>query len=85
MNKKIPRGFEDEDVPVPSWVIDEQETRRAFQQAEDDFRIRSFALDMAVTVLPSLTSMADNEDTKFRTLRRAEAEFEKILRGENES
>jgi hypothetical protein len=50
--------------------------------AEDDLRIRMFALDMAVTALPNLVTMADSQDTKFRTIRDASAEFEKILRGD---
>lgn len=51
-------------------------------KAEDDLRIRMFALDMAVTALPSLSSVADSEDTKFRMIHRAAVEFEKILRAE---
>jgi len=58
----------------PAWYAAERER-------EDDFRIKMFALDMAVQALPTLSSSVDSEDTKFFTLRRAAAEFEKILRG----
>lgn len=54
-------------------------------KAEDDLRIRMFALDMAVTALPSLASSIDSEDTKLHLVRRASGEFEKILRGEPSS
>ncbi len=54
----------------------------ARMDAEDDLRIRMFALDMAVTALPNLVTMADSPDTKFRVISHASAEFEKILRGD---
>jgi hypothetical protein len=71
-----------EDLTEDAWAPFPDEDRL---RAEDDLRIRMFALDMAVTVLPTITSMADSEDTKFRTLRRASVEFEKILRGQTGS
>lgn len=82
MGQKIPTDFGDEGE-VPSWVLTEQDDRREAELREFELRIRMFALDMAVQALPSLTSEIDPEATKLATLRRAESEFEKILRGEN--
>lgn len=67
--------FSEEFHENPAWYAAEK-------QREDDLRIKMFALDMAVTALPSLASSIDSEDTKFFTLRRAAAEFEAYLKGE---
>ena len=77
MNEKIETDF--------SWD-DEAGSRLALSrmQEEDTLRIRMFALDMAVTALPSLVS-SDIEEVKLSTVRHAATEFEKYLRGETQS
>lgn len=77
MTEKFEAELSAEDAVSWSGRLDAQEVR------EWDLRIRMVALDQAVAVLPTLSSAADSEDTKFRTLRRAAAEFEKILKGES--
>lgn len=67
---------EDDWSPYPN-----QDEMSARVQAEDDLRVRMFALDMAVTALPTLSHSIDSEDTKLEIVRRASVEFEKILRG----
>ena len=62
-----------------------QDDINARVRAEDDLRVRMFALDMAVTALPHLTSSIETEDMKLSTVRRASIEFEKILRGQTGS
>lgn len=51
-------------------------------KAEEDQRIRMFALDMAVQAMPSLVSPTDNEEYKLSVTRRAAERFEAYLRGE---
>lgn len=70
------------DFSEPAWVGDEVARNRAAQQAEYDLHIRQFALDMAVTALPSLTSEIDTLTMKFGVLEQACVRFEAILRGD---
>lgn len=54
----------------------------AMRKAEDDLRIRMFALDMAVTALPNLITAVEDLNLKLDTVRLAAEQFEKILRGD---
>jgi len=85
MDEKIPADFGNEGDSVRDDEWAPYRSRAAYQNSEErefDLRVRMCALDMAVQALPTLSSVADFESMKFETLRRAAAEFEKILRGE---
>jgi PAS domain-containing protein len=85
MGEKIPSRISasiDSEPAPPAWFVDDRQELTDRLKVEDDLRIRMAALDMAVAALPHLVSIADNEEMKFRIIRRASAEFEKILRGE---
>jgi hypothetical protein len=70
------------DLTEDEWAPYNSPDDAARLRAEDDLRIRMFALDMAVTALPSLSSKLEPEEYKLGVIRRAAAEFEKILRGD---
>jgi len=70
------------DLSDDEWAPYRAPEDRARLKAEDDLRIRMFALDMAVTALPTLSSGIESEDFRLLTVRKAAVEFEKILRGE---
>lgn len=67
---------------TPKWVADEVDAYRSDARREAELHIRQFALDMAVTALPSLVSDIDPLDRKFDVLKQACTRFEKILRGD---
>lgn len=83
MGEKIDREFSGKDEPDGFSILDERTAMRMFEEREFDLRVKMFALDMAVQALPTLSSSIDTEDTKFRTLKRAAAEFEALLKGED--
>lgn len=84
MGEKFETDFPEAGSQVPDFPSygDERAFVRQLEEREFDLRVKMFALDMAVQSLPSLVSMADNEERKFVLIRRAAAEYEKILRGE---
>lgn len=81
MGEKFETDFSE--PPVYPALGDEREYMRSLEEREFDLRVKMFALDMAVQSLPSLITVADNEERKFTVIRRAAAEFEKILKGES--
>jgi hypothetical protein len=82
MTEKFESDFSEGESPGGFTYLDERTAMRVLEEREWDLRVKMFALDMAVQALPSLTSMTDSEDMKFRTVTRAANHFEKILRGE---
>lgn len=75
MTEKIEADFPGEDAYSAA----------SFEEREWDLRIRMVALDQAVAALPHLASGIESEEFKIGTVKRAAAEFEKVLRGENGS
>jgi hypothetical protein len=68
-------GFLNHIEPSPAWYREER-------KREDDLRIKMFALDQAVTALPSIIQPEDDEIEKLRSIRYAAVQFEQYLRGE---
>ena len=81
MGKKIPDGFGDDDVSEAPWdMMHNVSDHLSYLKAEEDLRVRTCALDMAVTAISDVSSALDPEDTKIRAIMKMATQFEIYLR-----
>ena len=80
MDEKIPADFGNDDVSE-SWNMDHTYgDHRAYMKAEEDLRVRSCALDMAVSAMATITTLTDDKRDYGQKVTALAVEFEVYLR-----
>jgi hypothetical protein len=81
MTKKIPADFGDEELSEAPW--DEMHTpsdHLAYMRAEESLRVRSCALDMAVSAMATITTLTEDKRDYGQKVTALAVEFETYLR-----